>query len=105
MLRGVTNSSVPVTGTRFIDILKPQSLCVVKDASGDITPADDVFARDQGSAGIGGSFSAPEVVDAGSVARQHAHGSLRRILRVRHEQVRQSDSPRSPDRGPIEARA
>jgi len=34
MLRGLTGSGVPVTGARFIDIIKQRSLCVSRNASG-----------------------------------------------------------------------
>ena len=36
MLRGLTRSGVPVTGARFIDILKQQLPCILIDARGDM---------------------------------------------------------------------
>ncbi len=36
MLRGLTRSGVPVTGARFIDILKQRLPCILIDARGDM---------------------------------------------------------------------
>ncbi len=36
MLRGLTRSGVPVTGARFIDILKQRLSCILNDARGDM---------------------------------------------------------------------
>jgi hypothetical protein len=104
MLRGVIGSSVPVTGTWIFDILKQKSLRVVKDASGDMLPADGMLARDQAPVGFGGSFSVRESVESGFAAHHYTHDSQSDILRAHKEQVRHKHSPRSPDRGPIEAR-
>jgi hypothetical protein len=64
MLRRLTGSIVPVTGTWFIDILKLQSLRVLKDASGDMSPAEGVLARDQVPAGFGVCSRALESLDS-----------------------------------------
>ena len=103
MLRGVTGRSVSVTEALIFDILKSDLLRVVKDASGGMLPADGVLARDQVSAGIGSRFSARESSDSDSDGHHHTHHSQPRTLHARHEQVRQRLSPRSSDRGPIEA--
>ena len=54
MLRGVSQSSVPATGTWVFDILKQQSPCVLEDASGDMFARDNSRARHQVLAGIRG---------------------------------------------------
>jgi hypothetical protein len=103
MLRGLTGSSVLVTGTQFIDILKSQSLRVAKAASGDLIVACGAFAREQVLACVGGYVASRESVDSGSGTRQNAHGSRLGMLRTDNEQFREGASPRSSDRGPIEA--
>ena len=102
MLRGVTGSSVPATGTRFIDILKPQSLRIEEDASGDMFPAEGVLARDQVLADISGRFSVRESADSGSSNRHHSHDSQPLTLRANQERLTQEAFPCPPGRGPIE---
>ena len=103
MLRGVNNSTVPVAGTWFIDIPKPQSLRVVKAASGDMMSADGVLARDQVPTDVNGPFSARESTDSGSSNRDHSHGSQPLTLRANQERFTQDDFPCPAGRGPIEA--
>lgn len=65
MLRGVTGLIVPDSGALVFDIPKPQSLLVVKDASGGMMSADRGIARDQVMADITGRFSVRERTDSG----------------------------------------
>ena len=104
MLRGMTGSSVPATGTLVFDIPKPQSLCVVKDASGGMMSADGVIARDQVMADISGRFSVRESTDSGSGKRLHSHDSQSLTLHANREQFTPGAFPCPPGRGPIEAR-
>lgn len=103
MLRGVNQSSFPVTGTRFIDILRLQSLRVVKGASGDMVPALAVLARDQRLAGIRDRRAARRFADFVPAFRHQHNDSRARALRVRIVRFTYELYPRSSDRGPIEA--
>jgi hypothetical protein len=104
MLRGLTGSPALVTRAPLFDILKLKLLCFLKNASGNMTRARGVLARDQVAAGFGGYFSDPESGDLGSDARYHAHDSQICTLRARQQLFTQRQSPRSKDRGPIEGR-
>ena len=92
MLRGVIESSIPVTGTLVFDIPKPRSLRGVKDASGGMMSADGLFARDQVRADISGRFSVRESADSGSRNRHLSHDSQPLTLRTHQEQLTQEDS-------------
>ena len=102
MLRGVNKSSVPDTGTRFIDIPKSRLFQVVKDASCDMFSADGVLARDQVLADMSGRFSVRERADSGSGNRRHLHDSQSLILCANQERFTQAAFPCPPGRGPIE---
>lgn len=104
MLRGVIDLSDPVTGARFIDILKLPALRVIKDASGDMLAADGVLARNRVQTGVGGIFLMQESVKLGFGTCQRKYDSQCRALRSDFEQLTHRHSPRGNSRGPIEAR-
>ena len=104
MLRGVIDLSDPVTGARFIDILKLPALRVIKDASGDMLAADGVLARNRVQTGVGGIFLMRESVKLGFGTCQRKYDSQCRALRSDFEQLTHRPSPRGNSRGPIEAR-
>ena len=102
MLRGLKASIVPVAGMLFIDI-KPKSLPVVKDASGEMLPPDGMLARDQVLAGLGDAFSACESGNVRSDSRNRNHASQSYTLHSQQERFTQEVFPRPPWRGPVEA--
>ena len=87
MLRGVIDLSDPVTGARFIDILKLPALRVIKDASGDMLAADGVLARNRVQTGVGGIFLMRESVKLGFGTCQRKYDSQCRALRSDFEQL------------------
>ena len=87
MLRGVNASGVPLVGTRFIDILLPVSLPIVKDASGDMVSPLGMPARDQVPGGLCGGFTAHMKSNSRPDVSRHTRGSQFQSLQAQHERV------------------
>jgi hypothetical protein len=103
MLRGLTRSGVPVTGAQFIDILKQRSPRVLNNASGDMLARLRSPRSHQALAGVRGRLPSKEGAVLDSAEWFAWHRSQIPVLHLRYEQVTHRLSPRSRDRGPIEA--
>ena len=103
MLRGLTGSGVPVIGTRFIDIIKQRLPSILNNASGDMLAPLGSPARVKHWRAFAGGCHQKKVLfrtlpnsSGGTARRPPSCTFVMNRLPI-------GASPRSHDRGPIEA--
>ena len=103
MLRGVSASSVPATGTVVFDNRICKFLPSQRTASGDMMTRRVRPTRDQVLAGLAGPFPAQKDIESKRAMPYSGHGSQSHALQLHDEQVTQEHFPPPPGGGPIEA--